>query len=219
MRHLEPNDDDNVSAVSVESSNLEFVDYKLRLRVNYIYASEITKSVVDQFVKWQHDDDPPSAIVAGCTYAGILLGNLTDDTMNKFSINLTRLVKPIDVLIEKKSKVLWKIQDPVNAEQTLNGEWKNVQNADIDKFNQAVYDILGYSNARIWSSSKLIANGLLSEMENGWQLSSLALQHDIQILLNMYCNDYMNYNDGSCCSSAEPYTILQVVTYAVFGVW
>lgn len=220
LRHLEPHDDDNASAVSSDpKSNLEFVDYKLRLRINYIHTNEITKTIIDQFVKWQNDEDPPSAIITSCTYSGLLHGNLTEDTLNKFSINLTHLVKPIDVLIEKKSKVLWKLQDPINVDQCANGDWKNVQNSDIDKFNQAVNDILSYSNARIWSSSKLIASGLIAEMENGWQLSSLALQHDVQILLNMYCNDYMNYNDGSCCSSAEPYTILQVVTYAVFGVW
>lgn len=179
----------------------------------------MTKSIIDQFIKWQNDDDPPSAIITSCTYAGLLNGNLSDSTLNQFSINLTHLVKPIDVLIGKKSKVLWKLQDPINVDQCANNDWKNVQNSDIDRFNQAVSDILSYSNARIWSSSKLIAMGLMAEMENGWELSALALQHDVQILLNMYCNDYMNYNDGSCCSSAEPYTILQVVTYAVFGVW
>ncbi|KAF4524562.1 hypothetical protein B566_EDAN017447 [Ephemera danica] len=34
----------------------------------------------------------------------------------------------------------------------------------------------------------------------------------MEILLNMYCNDHMNYNDGTCCSSAEPATTLQVLT-------
>lgn len=228
LLHLNPHDDDNTSMLSAAvasvdaniRNNLEYVDNKLRLRVNYIYANEVSTTLIDTFSKWQKDEDSPSAIVASCTYSGFYNGNLTLDTLNKFHINLTRLVQPIDGLIAKKSKVLWKLQDYINEDvDHLADDWKNVQNSDIDKFNQAIYDILGYSDVHIWSSSKRIASGLLSEATDGWRLSPLTLQHDTQILLNMYCNDYMNYNDGSCCSSAEPYTILQIVTYAVFGVW
>lgn len=233
LNHLRPSDDDNTSALSKGTdgsatsdneppsrSNLEYVDNILRLRVNYIYANEVSAQLVDQFNKWQHSDDPPSAIVASCTYSGFYNGNLTADTLSKFHMNLTRLVQPIDALIAKKKKVLWKLQDYINEDgDRLADDWKNVQNSDIDKFNQAIYDVLGYSNVHIWSSSKRIASGLLSESTDGWRLSPLTLQHDTQILLNMYCNDYMNYNDGSCCSSSEPYTILQIITYAVFAVW
>lgn len=232
LQHLQPHDDDqNASALSAAAaadapstttgrSNLEYVDNKLRLRVNYIYANEISTHVVDRFTKWGTDEDPPSAIVASCTYSGFYNGNLTADIISKYQTNLTRLVRPIDALIAKKTKVLWKLQDYINEDvDRLADDWKNVQNSDIDKFNQAIYDILGYSDVHIWSSSKRIAAGLLTETIDGWRLSPLTLQHDTQILLNMYCNDYMNYNDGSCCSSAEPYTILQIVTYAVFGVW
>lgn len=220
LQHLVPNEDDNVSAaISLDSpKNLEFVDYKLRLRVNYIYANEISKSIVDQFIKWQHDEDPPSAIVVSCAYATFLNGNLTEDILTKYSMNLTQIVQPIDMLSRKKSKVLWKLLDHIDQDHIAD-DWKNVQNSDIDRLNQAAWDVLRYSNVHVWASSKSIASGLLAEVQNGWQLSPLALRHDIQILLNMYCNDYMNYNDGSCCSSAEPYTILQVVTYAVLGVW
>lgn len=135
-------------------------------------------------------------------------------------MNLTRLVQPLNAITAKKSKVLWKLQDNIDEDSKhLSDEWKNVLNADIERYNQAIYDVLGVSDAHIWSSARHIANGLLAEAKNGWKLSRLALQHDTQIMLNMYCNDYMNYNDGSCCSSAEPYTILQIVTYAVFAVW
>lgn len=54
---------------------------------------------------------------------------------------------------------------------------------------------------------------------DGLLLSPTALKHDTQILLNMYCNDHMNFNDGTCCSSVEPYTVLQVVTFSIFFIW
>ena len=41
---------------------------------------------------------------------------------------------------------------------------------------------------------------------------------DVQILMNKYCNDHMNFNDGTCCSSSEPVTTLQIITAGIFGV-
>ncbi|KXJ69047.1 hypothetical protein RP20_CCG000406 [Aedes albopictus] len=219
INHLKPRDADNASIQSTQSKreNLQFVDYKLRLQINYIYANEVSKTMIDEFLKWQHEDDPPSLIVASCAYSTFHNGNVTKEVQKAFEKNLTRMVKPIDSLVAKKSKVIWKLQDPIDQDR-LNDEWKNVQNEDIDRINQVVYDILSYSDAKIWSSSKMIASGLVDEFVDGNKLGVLALKHDIQILLNMYCNDYMNYNDGTCCSSAETYTIIQVVTYATLGV-
>ncbi|GIY77377.1 n-acetylneuraminate 9-O-acetyltransferase [Caerostris extrusa] len=45
-----------------------------------------------------------------------------------------------------------------------------------------------------------------------------ALNYAVQILLNMYCNDHMNYNDGTCCSSPESVTMLQLITFSILGV-
>lgn len=197
--------------------NLEYNDYKLKLRVNYIYAADLMP-MIGEFNRWQSIEDPPSFIVASTTQAQFLQGNITTDMYKNYSMNLSKLLLPIDSLTRgKKVKILWKLQDPVD-EDKLSEEWRNVQNDIIDKYNEAVYSILKYSGVQIWSSSKYIASGLLDEAIDGWHLSKLAAQHDIQTLLNMYCNDYMNFNDGSCCSSAEPYTVLQIITYAVFGV-
>lgn len=197
--------------------NQEYTDYKLKLRVNFIYAPELTP-MITEFNRWQNIEDPPSFIVASTTQAQLMHGNITNEMIKNYSVNLSRLLQPIDTLSRKKKvKILWKLQDPVD-EDKLSDEWRNVQNDNIDRYNDAAYSILRYSGAQIWSSSRHIANGLLDEAIDGWHLSKLAAQHDIQTLLNMYCNDYMNFNDGSCCSSAEPYTILQIITYAVFGV-
>lgn len=197
--------------------NEEYTDYKLKLRANFIYAPDLNP-MITEFNRWQNIEDPPSVIVASTTQAQFLQGNITNDMMKNFSMNLSRLLQPIDALTrDKKVKLLWQLQDPVD-EDKLSDEWKNVQNDIIDKYNEVAYSILKYSGAQIWSSSRQIASGLLDEAIDGWHLSKLAAQHDIQTLLNMYCNDYMNFNDGSCCSSAEPYTVLQIITYAVFGV-
>lgn len=222
VKHLqsysEPsNAEDNKSATYHYDEPIEYTDYKLKLRINYIHASNL-QPMIDEFNHWQNSDDPPPVIVASTTQTQFLNGNVTKDMVKAYSMNLSKLLQAIDTLTrQKKVKVLWKLQDPVDEEK-LSDEWRNVRNDIIDKYNDAAYSILKYSGVQIWSSSKHIATGLLDQAIDGWHLSKLAAQHDIQILLNMYCNDYMNFNDGSCCSSAEPYTVLQVITYSVFGV-
>ena len=42
---------------------------------------------------------------------------------------------------------------------------------------------------------------------------------DSQMLLNMYCNNDMNHNDGTCCNSTEQTTTLQLITGIGFLVW
>lgn len=74
--------------------------------------------------------------------------------------------------------------------------------------------MLSHSSVKLWGSSALVVGGAMSE--DGLTLSPTALRHDTQILLNMYCNDHMNFDDGTCCSSPEPYTTLQIVTFSIF---
>ena len=54
---------------------------------------------------------------------------------------------------------------------------------------------------------------------DGIHLSDTVLKLDAQILLNMYCNNHMNYNDGTCCSDGEPVTVLQIITGECTVVW
>ncbi|MPC82273.1 CAS1 domain-containing protein 1 [Portunus trituberculatus] len=35
-----------------------------------------------------------------------------------------------------------------------------------------------------------------------------------QILMNLYCNDHLNFNDGTCCNSREAVTMTQIATFA-----
>ena len=37
------------------------------------------------------------------------------------------------------------------------------------------------------------------------------------MILNLVCNDNMNFNDGSCCKSSDHRTSLQTITFSVLG--
>jgi len=71
-----------------------------------------------------------------------------------------------------------------------------------------------FSSVQIWSSSRLVAHGFLDEMEDGIHAGESVLGWDTQILLNMYCNKHLSFNDGTCCTTAKQTTLIQVVVLA-----
>ncbi|KAL7020418.1 hypothetical protein ACKWTF_011523 [Chironomus riparius] len=202
------------------SNNREYVDFKLRLRVNYVPTNDL-KSMLNQFEHLEKDVDPPKFIIVSSKFIHLnpkgRNENYTKELEKSFIKNLTLLITPIDNLVKKQTKVLWKLQDPIDDSLTdRQYDWKGITNSDINHFNRIISDTIKYSNVQIWRSSTQIALGLQDEMQNGVKLGPIALKHDIQIMLNIYCNDNMNYNDGTCCSTSENYTMLQIITYSVF---
>ncbi|XP_049269076.1 N-acetylneuraminate 9-O-acetyltransferase [Rhipicephalus sanguineus] len=75
-----------------------------------------------------------------------------------------------------------------------------------------------HSSVEVWSSIRLISEGYPGDSPDGLHTGPLAVNYAIQILTNMYCNDHMNYNDGTCCSSPEPVTWLQTITFTCFSI-
>ncbi|XP_077291405.1 N-acetylneuraminate (7)9-O-acetyltransferase isoform X2 [Arctopsyche grandis] len=197
-------------------SDLSYVDSaKLRLSAEFIWSPYISTKMVNEFNKWKKSDNPPNTIIAGCGITIIREQNASAKALEEYRMNITRLVQPIDVLSGKNTNVLWLLQEPVDSYK-LKPDYQVVTNQEIDLYNKAALEMLTHSSAKLWQSSRLVVAGMVSD--DGLLLSDTALRHDTQILLNMYCNDHMNFNDGTCCSSAEPYTTLQVLTFSMFFV-
>ncbi|KAI5637510.1 10 TM acyl transferase domain found in cas1p domain-containing protein [Phthorimaea operculella] len=204
--------DSSYSTIDHHMPNYTYVDHKLRLSVSFVWSNDVSKTMVEQFRHWQYSDKPPSVIVASTGLQLLATRNTTDLVLEEYKRNLTRLVQPIDSLSIRDTKVLWKLLEPVDSNK------KNVKisNTDIDAYNRAAIEILTHSAAKIWNSPRLVSQGAMSD--DGTLLSDTALRHCAQILLNMFCNDHMNFNDGSCCAAPEPYTRLQMVTQILFVV-
>lgn len=200
-----------------DSHDLIHIDKTLKLTVEFKWFPYLSTSMIEQFRKWRIMDKPPSVIVAGCGLWSIRASNGSEATIEEYSLNLTRLVQPIDHLHEHKSIILWALQEPINVNK-ISSEYQMITNEHIDLYNKAAVEVLSYSSAKLWWSARLVANGMVSESPDGIHIAARPLQHDTQILLNMYCNDYMNFNDGSCCSTTESYTTLQLVTFSILGV-
>ncbi|VDI02333.1 Hypothetical predicted protein, partial [Mytilus galloprovincialis] len=134
--------------------------------------------------------------------------------------NLT-MIQPLfkNLKADKNTDIIWMLQDPVD-ENRLGLNRSMITNRQIDQYNKVAIDLLDESQAKVWSSSRLVAQGIRQPAKNiaddGLHISKPALQLDVQILLNMYCNDHMNYNDGTCCRSPEAATTVQIITAAFF---
>ncbi|XP_038206351.1 N-acetylneuraminate 9-O-acetyltransferase [Zerene cesonia] len=204
--------DTSYSTIDHHMPNYTYVDSKLRLSVTFIWTENVSKTMVDKFRMWQHSDQPPSVIVASSGLALVKNRNVSEANLDEYKRNLTRLVQPIDALSSRGTHVLWKLLESVDNSKLRNDV--KINNNDIDAYNRAAVEILQHSATKLWSAARLVAAG--APAPDGWSLSPTALRHCTQILLNMFCNDHMNFNDGTCCAQPEPCTQLQLMTFALF---
>ncbi|KFM77879.1 CAS1 domain-containing protein 1, partial [Stegodyphus mimosarum] len=197
--------------------DLHFGNEELKVNVDFIWAPMVNQSMFDIYKSWLQDASiRPSLIVTGSGVWAIKISNASMEMFESYQRNLTELM-PVLNSLTPSTKVLWVLQDPVLTEK-LHPSRKMITNEQIDLYNKAAMDIFHHSKVLIWSSSRLVCQGLYQDQEDGLHMGKNALNYAVQILLNMYCNDHMNYNDGTCCSSPEPVTVLQLVVFSILGV-
>ncbi|KAL7743039.1 hypothetical protein ACLKA6_005786 [Drosophila palustris] len=193
-----------------------FKDKKLDMLAEYIPAEEVNPLLLDRLLQLEMEKQLSSVYVLGLTYSTLFSGNVTDELLRQYNANLTLLVAPLHRLVAQRSRVLWKLAERVDEEK-LPASWKLI-NDDIDRLNNVARNVFHYTDVTVWESAWQIANGLVDSSIAGYALNEHGQRLEVQLLWNMYCNDQMNYNDGTCCSSAEQHTSLQIVAYALFGV-
>lgn len=198
--------------------DLKFRDSDLKLDTEFLWHPMMNHSMHEIYTKWvkMEPRKRPTVVVTGSATWSIRTSNASMDALEDFKSNLTKLV-PLMNELKSTTKILWVLQDPVVPEK-LHPFRSMITNEQIDFYNKAAMDILKYSSVFVWSSSRLVSQGYNQDQEDGLHMGQVALNYAVQILLNMYCNDHMNYNDGTCCSSAEPVTVLQIVTFSILGV-
>lgn len=201
--------------------DLNFHDMQLRLKVEFLWRPRLNDAMVNDFRGWMdaNEDETPSMIVAGSAVYDILANNASDENLyTEYSTGLVKLVEPADKLDKKGTLFIWMMQDPV-IKETLPAYFTNVDNSQINICNRAAIEMLSHSGTHLWESSRLIGQGVLEQSPDGYLASPHSLRHKIQILLNTHCNDYMNFGDGTCCSSPEAATTLQLVTLFALIIW
>lgn len=120
--------------------NLSHTDNKLKIKVEYFRSDDISTEMFKKFRLWQLSKNPPSIIIAGCGLEIIRICNASKAIIQEYNVNLTRLVPTIDKLQEKKSRVLWALQGPVNVDK-LPVQYQMVTNEQIDLINKEAIDV------------------------------------------------------------------------------
>ncbi|XP_064646381.1 N-acetylneuraminate 9-O-acetyltransferase-like isoform X2 [Lineus longissimus] len=201
----------------VVHSNVKFRDEKINLKVDFLWVPMVNGSMYNIYKAWVGMDQPerPNLVITSAALWTISHNNGSLEALGNFKVNLTYIVPFFDKL-KKTTKVFWRLQDPVE-ELKRKDHGKVITNPRIDEYNRGAIDILQNSAADIWSSSRLVCQGTSHPTKDGTHLTSLPLLWDNQILFNMYCNNNMGFNDGTCCSNAEPITTIQIITAIVFA--
>ncbi|XP_044757718.1 N-acetylneuraminate 9-O-acetyltransferase [Coccinella septempunctata] len=217
VQHIQVSDGSNTETPEAFHKSFIHTEDKLKLKVEFFRYPDVSVDMVKLFRSWQKDKNAPSVIVSGTALPAIKRSNGSLNMLNEYSANITKLYEPINELRKKNIKVLWALQVPVDEEKLRHDE-RMITNSLIDQYNEAAIEVLTHSSVDLWWSTKLVGEGMLSESPDGIHLSKKPLRHNVQILLNMYCNDYMNFDDGTCCSSTESYTTVQKITFLFLGI-
>jgi len=199
--------------------HLKFSDEQLKLTVEFLWQPVVNSSMMEVYESWVKGlpEKRPKVIVTGSATWSIKESNASLNALLSYKDSLAKLVPNFDRLAPT-TKVLWMLQDPIVPDK-LEEARRAITNEQIDLYNKAAMEILRSSLVQIWSSSRLVSQGYNQDCEDGIHIGKVALKYDTQILFNMYCNDHMNFEDGTCCSSAESVTTLQIVTLSIFTVF
>ncbi|CAE1229952.1 CASD1 [Acanthosepion pharaonis] len=199
-----------------EHKDIHYIDDQISASVDFLWHPMVNTSMYYVYKSWLMSGPTarPNLIVTGSGTWSIKLNNASEQALKNFEVNLTMIVPFLNKL-KNTASILWMLQDPVNEEK-LSINRSMITNQQIDDYNKVAIQILDNSAANIWSSSRLVGQGLKKESLDGLHIPRSALELDAQILFNMYCNDHMNYNDGTCCRSPDPVSTLQLITAATF---
>lgn len=141
ISHLQQNDGNlSVNSLLQSESNHSYSDGKLKIKVEFVWCANISMRMIEQFRKWELSDVPPVVVVVGGGLLPIKVANGSLEILKEYSVNLTRLVQPIDGLHKKKSKVLWALLAPVNPDK-LKSDFLMISNSQIDLYNKAAIEV------------------------------------------------------------------------------
>ncbi|XP_045612302.2 N-acetylneuraminate (7)9-O-acetyltransferase [Procambarus clarkii] len=192
--------------------DMRYNDTNLHLNIEFLWRPLMDQHVVKLLSQLKRKKSLPKLIVMGSATHSIKIFNGSALALEEYKKNLTILSSALHQ-IGNRTQLLWMLQDPVVPER-LKPERLAITNDQLDLYNMAAMEVLYNTKVRIWSSSRLVAQGSIGGFSDGIHAGEVTIKYDTQILMNLYCNDHLNFNDGTCCNSREAVTITQIATFA-----
>jgi len=201
----------NVTSLEKAHQSLTFNVPHLGFYMSFYWIPILNESVANLVSQLSSSKNVPKILVAGSGTWEIKLSNGSQSALESYISNLHLLSQAVSNWPNNSSLLLWKLQDSVSTEQ-LSDSRKMITNKLLHSYNTAAVKVLKHSRFQVWFSAHQITEGLGLWSKDGMHIDPVALKHQLQVLLNIYCNNWMAFDDGTCCRSAEPTTTLQMVT-------
>eukprot|EP00095_Tigriopus_kingsejongensis_P006689 maker-scaffold25_size650667-snap-gene-1.20 protein:Tk06689 transcript:maker-scaffold25_size650667-snap-gene-1.20-mRNA-1 annotation:"conserved hypothetical protein" len=180
------------------------------LKLNFYWAPMMNETMIGAIDHLKVN--PPSVLVIGSGLHTIKMFNNSKSALLQYQQNLSHIGQKLEEF-GSKTHVLWMIQPPVNNAQ-LHESRKMITNEAIFEYNAVARRLFQPSSrVTLWESVPSLVQEFINELTDGIHLPIPALHQAILMLLNLQCNDNMNFHDGSCCKSSDSPTSLQIFAF------
>ncbi|RXN26219.1 CAS1 domain-containing 1 [Labeo rohita] len=184
---------------------------------DFLWYAEVNNSLKEQLISWTEGSaSKPHVIIIGAATWSIKLHNGKSEALLQYKANLTAISDTLEKLAEH-SEVYWVLQDPV-YEDVLSDSRKMITNEQINLYNEAAVSTLNTSKKKIkfLEASRQAAMETISQSVDGLHLPESTRDVGAMVLMNSLCNKILKPIDGSCCQSAPPLSILQMLAAVLF---
>lgn len=194
--------------------DLDWQSEEQNLKLGFIWAPVLNgklETVLDELML-----SPPSIVVMGMAGHSIKASNNSLESLHEYGKNLTRLVQKLNQYGSAPSThFLWMMQPPVNHAQ-LSSDRQMITNEALSQYNHMAKEVLKESSiVTFWESVPSLMEEFINELTDGVHFPIPLLKQTNLMLLNLHCNEKMNFQDGSCCKKSDSPTSLQVFSFGL----
>lgn len=123
----------------------QYYNHQLRLKIEYLFAPYLSHpsngSIADHIHHLNSEKSHPSLVLIGHGVGDIINSEGSLLGLQQFKYNLTKLVPAIDEVIRKGTKLIWAMQEPINAarQQSI-----FLNNSVVDIYNNVAIEVSDY---------------------------------------------------------------------------
>eukprot|EP00057_Strongylocentrotus_purpuratus_P025684 XP_011680158.1 PREDICTED: CAS1 domain-containing protein 1 [Strongylocentrotus purpuratus] len=184
--------------------------------IEFWWQPELNDSTIEVYKNRILDEErKPAFVIHGLGTWTIKLNHGSSEALQQFQTNLTKFA-PTIAETARQTQVIWMLQAPVQEELLTPGR-NMITNERLQLYNDAAEKQLSETGIVFWKSAGLASSQSYENTIDGLHVSNEAIQTDVQILFNRFCNAVVDPSDATCCSKPSPaMTWIQKGTFGFF---
>nr|CAB3227707.1 CAS1 domain-containing protein 1 [Phallusia mammillata] len=200
------------------------IDYeKDGFKMKFFWLPEINVSALELYQSWLKEADSfPNIIIQSMATHTIKRTNGSDEGLQEYKTNLTKLIPSmVELTEEKNTEIYWLLQEPV-IHNLLVAPRRAITNPLLLQYNEVVTSLLStsfrkslFKGISVMNSNVEVAIQSEATPTDGLHLDKNVLTLQSNILLNLFCNDLIKPIDGSCCQHPPSVSVVQLTAFAI----